>query len=169
MFSTPVYITDDLCPSNLKFFKYWDKVKEKKPELKLIAFTIANFQNKELISESRKFEKWFEKNKDWVEIGVHGYDHLYPPEAERDNFEEQVIKAFNVLSPYLPDKYGYRSPGFKFTVRLEPLLKRLGFYYIAYSQHIKILETGKIIQPLINTHCCDKYEQPITEIWRNLC
>jgi len=169
MFSVPVYTTDDLCPSNLQFFKYWDKVKKRKPNLKLIAFTIANFQNKEPIYKSKEFNMWIKDHKSWVDIAVHGYDHLYPPEAERDDFEEQVEMALDFLYPYLPKKFGYRSPGFKFTVRLEPLLKRLGFYYVAYPQHIKVLETGEIIQPLINTHCCDRYEQPITEIWRDLC
>jgi predicted deacetylase len=163
-----IFTTDDLCPSNLKYFEYWDKVKEKKPDLKVIAFTIANFQNKEPINESKEFIEWFEKHKDWVEIAVHGYDHLFPPEAERDDFEEQVTMALEILKPFLPEKYGYRSPGFKFSVRIEPLLKKLGFSYIAYQEHIKYFN-GKIIAPILNTHCCDKWDNPITEVWWNLC
>jgi len=163
-----VYTTDDLCISNLHFFKFWEEVHKAHPDRKLIAFTIANFQNKENVAESKEFREWFEAHKDWVEIAVHGYDHLYPPEAERDDFEECVTKSLEILKPFLPKEYGYRSPGFKFSVRIEPVLKKLGFSYVAYQEHIKFFDGRQFLVP-INTHCCDKWESPITEIWEALC
>jgi predicted deacetylase len=165
-----IITTDDLNLSNLQYFKYFDKVKKCKPDLKMIAFTTANFQNKENVRESKEFNEWFETHKDWVEIAVHGYDHLYPPEAFRDDleFEEQVTKALDLLMPYLPKEYGYRPPGFRFSVRIEPLLKKLGFAYVAYRDNIKYFDGRPMAIPF-NTHCTNQYESPITEVWRSLC
>lgn len=162
-----ILTTDDLCLTNLKYFEYWDKVKEKRPELKIIAFTTANYQLKEDLSKSKEFKDWFKKHEDWVEIAVHGYDHLSPPEVERDNLEELITKSLNILKEFLPEKYGYRSPGFKFSVTLEPILKKLGFSYIAYHEHIKVFKNNSLI-PVLNTHCCDRYDNPITEVWKRL-
>ena len=165
-----IYTTDDICPSNLKFFPYWENVRTRHPDMKLIAFTIANYQNKENVQESKEFNEWFEKNKDWVEIAVHGYDHLYPPEAERDDFEQCVENALEILRPYLPKEYGYRPPGFKFSVRIEPTLRRLGFSYVAYRDHIKYFEENRLVGPILNTHCCDNkdWDNPITKIYTDI-
>jgi predicted deacetylase len=165
-----IYTYDDLCPSNLDNWKYWDKVKEAHPDLKVIAFTIANHQNKELITDSKEFYDWWLTHKEWVEIAVHGYDHLYPPEAFRSDteLEEQITKALEVLRPFMPLKYGYRSPGFRWCKSLEPILKKHGFSYVAYSEHIKILETNELRLPVFNTHCTfDKFDQPIGQVWKN--
>jgi hypothetical protein len=35
-----IITTDDLCLSNLPNFRYWDAVKKKKPDLKIIALII---------------------------------------------------------------------------------------------------------------------------------
>ena len=105
-----IFTTDDLCPSNLKYFKFWDKIRKANPELKLIAFTIANFKGKENVKDSKEFYEWWEIHKDWVEIGVHGYDHLFPPEGERANQEELMEKARDILLPFLPENHLYRPP-----------------------------------------------------------
>jgi len=164
-----ILTTDDLCPSNLQFFKYWDEVHNSKPNMKLIAFTIANYKLKENIKESGEFRKWWEQHKDWVEIAIHGYDHMYPPEAERNELEECVEKALDILRPYLPKEYGYRSPGFHFTIRLEPILKKLGFSYVAYRDNIKYFD-GRFLTNLVNTHCTyDKWDNPIGLIYQKIC
>jgi len=163
-----ILTTDDLCLSNLKYFKYFDEMKSCLPNLKMIAFTIANYNNAENVSESKEFNEWYQCHKDWVEIAIHGYDHLYPPEAERDDFEKYVEDALDILRPYLPKEYGYRSPGFKFSVRIEPTLKRLGFSYVAYREHIKYFDRRQLIIP-INTHCTlDKYDNPIGMVHKQL-
>lgn len=163
-----ILTTDDLCPSNLKYFKYFDEIKKHNLNLRMIAFTIANFKNKENILESKEFNEWFGKHKDWVEIAIHGYNHLYPPETLSDDFEEQLTNALDILRPYLPIEYGYRPPGFQFSIRIEPLLKKLGFSYVAYRDNIKYFDDRLMMIP-INTHCSDEYEQPITKVWRKLC
>jgi len=158
--------TDDLCLSNLKYFRYWDKVKEKYPNLKLIVFTIANFKNTEDLSKSDIFKKWFEQHKDWCEIGVHGYDHQYPPECERDNQEKFIVKALEILRPFLLKEFLYRAPGFQVTCKTEPILRKLGFAGIAHQDKIKYFD-GRFDIPF-NTHCLDKYYNPITQIWTKL-
>jgi len=163
-----IYTTDDLCPSNLKYFKYWDKAKELKPDLKLIAFTIADYQGKEDVSESKEFIDWFEDHRGWVELGVHSLEHTYPPDAERDDFSEVLGKALEILKPFLPDKYMYRSPGFQSTVRMPAILRYYGFTYQAYEDRIRNLNTNRLCGPVFNSHCSNKYSSPITRVWRNI-
>ena len=164
-----IITTDDFCPSNIKYFKYWERVRECHPDMSLTVFTIANYQHKENVRESSEFNEWFEKNKDWCEVAVHGYDHLYPPEVFRDDLEECINKSLDILLPYLPKKYGYRSPGFRFTNKLEPILKKLGFAWVAYQNNIKYFNDNVLSGPLLNTHCCEKWDNPITEVWEKLC
>ena len=163
-----IYTTDDLCLSNLTYFRFWDKVKEKRPDLKVIVFTIANFQGKEDVSKSTKFKKWYDGHKDWVTIGVHGYDHTYPPEGERDDQEELIRKSVEILKPFLPESFLYRAPGFQVTCKTEPILRKLGFAGIAHQTRIKYFD-GRFAEKIYNTHCCDRWHNPITEVWRELC
>lgn len=159
-----VLTTDDVCPSSLKYWKYWNKVKEKYPKLRIIAFVIANYQNKENVAKNEEFRKWFEKTKDWVEIGVHGWDHLSPPECERDDQQELILKALKMLHPFLPKKFLYRPPGFQTSIGTEAILKNLGFEGIAHQRRIKYFD-GTYAIPF-NSHLSeDKYHNPIGQIW----
>ncbi len=159
--------TDDLCLSNLKYFKYWDKVKEKYPELKLIAFTIANYQYKENLKWSREFKKWYEKHKDWVEIHPHGYDHTSPQEGFRDDQKKLIKKSLRILKKYLPEQVLYRPPGFKYLNWTEGAVRELGFAGIAYQDKIKYFN-GKEY-PVFNTHLTIKnFDKPIGRIWKQL-
>lgn len=162
-----IYITDDVCPSSLKYWKYWLEVKEKYLEIKVIAFVIANNKNKEDISKSQEFKKWFGENKDWVEIGVHGYDHLRPQECWRENQEIYIKKALEILRPYLPKKFLYRPPGFRVLPKTESIVKKLGFAGMAYQERIKYFD-GRMIEPIYNTHCGNEGVNQITKIWRDL-
>jgi len=161
-------ISDDVCPSNLVHWKYWMWVKEKYPDLIVLCFVIANYRNRENVAESEKFKEWFEKNKDWVEIGIHGLDHMSPPECERENQEELITKALEILRPFLPEKFLFRPPGHQRTIHTEPILKKLGFAGIAYQTRIRYFD-GRIIEPILNTHLSeDRYENPIGKIWSAL-
>lgn len=163
-------ITDDVYPETLKNFKYWEYVKEAKPDLKLICFVVANYNNEQDISQSKEFKEWYEKHKDWVEIGVHGYDHQKRQEGWR-SYEEQkecFKKAIEVLKPYLPDKFLVRFPGFRFLPFSENLIKELGASGVAHQEFIKYFETGYIIRPILNTHFSDEGENQISKIWKNL-
>ena len=156
-----IITTDDLSLEHLKFFRYWDEIKARHPDLQLIAFTIANHRGDQDVSKSSEFKSWWEAHKDWVEIGVHGYDHLYPPEQERDNAEELVAKSLEILRSFLPEEFLYRPPGHQRTIHTEPMLKKLGFAGIAYQTRIRLF-MGEIIEGVLNSHCCDKYFNPIT-------
>ncbi|MEK6882015.1 MAG: hypothetical protein AABY22_20520, partial [Nanoarchaeota archaeon] len=140
--------------------------------LKLIAFTIANYKEQEPINESQEFKDWFEKHKDWVEIGVHGYDHhpMEKPDWERDNAEELTQKSFEMLKPFLPEKPLYRSPGFQILNRTAEFVRKLGFGGIAYQQRIRYFnDFTDTYKRVFNTHCTyDSSERPIGKIWQNL-
>lgn len=151
-----IITTDDLCLEYLDNFKYFDELKQIKKDLKMIAFTISNFKNHENLSQSPIFETWFEKHKDWVEIAVHSYDHYGLPDGDREDEELWITKALNGLKPYLPENYGYRSPGWQTTNKTVSILKKLGFSYIAYESKIKDLKKDIIIETnIINSHLYD--------------
>lgn len=156
---------DDVCPSNLKYWKYVLEIKDKFPDIKIIAFVIACYKNIENVYESEEFINWFEKNKNSMEVGIHGYDHLYPPEQERNNVEELVEKSLNILRPFLKEKFLYRPPGFQRTINTEKILTKLNFGGIMYQYRIKYFNGGIIEGNIINCHCCDKYNNPVTQ-WK---
>lgn len=158
-----IITTDDLCLSNLKYFKHWDAIKAEHSKLNLIAFTIANNRYEEDISKSTEFKEWYEERKDWIQIGLHGYDHGSPPEQERDDAEDLVVKSLKILEPFLPEKFLYRPPGFQRTIRTEPMLIELGCAGIAYQTKIKYFRERKIFNGVFNTHCCNEFSNPITK------
>ena len=157
-----VVTTDDVCLSNLQYWRHWNDIKKKVPDLKLIAFVVANYRNQENVAESSAFLEWFECTRDWVQVGVHGYDHLFPPECERDNQEALIAKALKVLRPFLPKNYLYRAPGFQVTNQTEPILKRLGFAGIAHQGRIKFFDGG--FADTFDTHCSNCDNNPVTEV-----
>ena len=158
-------LIDDVCPSNLKYWCFVDEIIAQYPDIYIIAFVIANNKNKELVSKSQEFNNWFLKYKNRVEIGVHGYDHIDPPEQERDNAKLLVKKSLEILRQYLPEHYLYRPPGHQRTIATEGILKELGFSGIAYQTRIKYFN-GQFIEPIINAHCCNDYANPITK-WKS--
>lgn len=148
-----IVTTDDLCLTYLDNFLWFDKLKEIKPDLKVVAFAIGNFKNKEPLKHSNRFKKWFDKHKDWVEIAVHSYDHQPPPDGDRADEEYWIKKALSSLKPFLPKKYGYRSPGWQTTNQTVKILDKLNFTYIAYQSCIKNLKEKKfIMKQIINSH-----------------
>src|SRR3990167_7867170 len=151
-----IVTVDDLCLSYLYNFKYFDELKKRVPTLKVIAFTIGNYNNEELLVESNIFKAWYNEHKDWVEIAVHSYDHQFPPDGDRQDEEYWIRKGLESLKHFLPEKYGYRSPGWQTTNKTVDILKRLGFTYIAYETKIKDLQTNTInIQTILNSHLYD--------------
>jgi len=156
-----VFSTDDLSTENLKYFKYWDLVKKEIPEFKMIAFVIAEGLN-------GQFDEWYQTHKDWVEIGVHCYNHERLQEGWREDQEYWIAKATDILLPYLPKRRLYRPPGFRFLSKTEQILKKLGFSGIAHQEFIKYFDTGEKVE-VFNTHCTlNEYHNPIGKIWKNI-
>ena len=151
-----IITVDDLCLSYLDNFAYFDEIKRKYSEFKMIVFAIANNKNEELLVESDIFKTWFDQHKDWVEVAVHSNDHKYPPDGDRDDEEFWIRKALRGLLPFLPVDYGYRSPGWQTTNKTVGILKKLNFKYIAYETMIKDLKEWKIIEKFVlNSHLYD--------------
>lgn len=98
--------------------------------------------------------------KNWIEVAVHGWSHSLPPECERDNQEEFIQAGLDALRMYLPKKFGFRAPGFQVTTATNPILKRLGFSYIAHQRRVQsfngAFEQGEIINTHIYDHSLEK-------------
>lgn len=163
-----IYTTDDIWPSNLQYWEFWDKIKEKHPELKVIAFVVAEY-NGEDISKNQEFNRWYEVRKDWVEIGIHGLDHQKPQLGwlPKEQQKYEIERAMSILNPYLPQNPLIRFPGFRMMPYSESIVRELGITGIAYQGRIKYFKTGEIIKT-IDTHCCDNDNcvNSISKIWK---
>ncbi len=148
-----IYTVDDLCLEYLRNFRHLDELKLKVPGLKIVAFAISNFRNKESLLGSNEFLKWFGEHKGWVEVAVHSYDHLYPPDGDRQDEERWIGMALDELRGFLPKEYGYRSPGWQTTNRTVPILKKLGFAYIAYESKVQFFKGRE--EQVFNSHLYD--------------
>lgn len=164
------FTTDDVCPANLKHFHWWDKAKEANPDLKVIAFTIANF-NGQSTADSDVFIEWYEERKDWVEIGVHGWDHDLGKVQEgwREDQDQYIrwselsLRKFRPMGGFL-----YRPPGFRVLPITEKILREQGFRGIAHQGFIKTFADGTIT-PTLDTHCTDQgWENEIKDCWDKL-
>lgn len=126
-----------------------DELKIRIPQLKINCFIIAK-------DTQDWFKKWYIPRKEWIEIGVHGYDHDNPPECERVDKRERIEKALDILKLYLPKRYGFRAAGFQMTASTYPILKDLGFWYIAHQTRVQTLKdmNGSKL-PMLNCHIYD--------------
>jgi hypothetical protein len=133
------FICDDV---NEKEFYKLEQLKEKYPNFKVTCFVLG--------VDAGSYLK-----KDWVEVGCHGWKHTYPPECERENQREYIVKGLEALKAYLPEKIGFRAPGFQLIANSYGILKDLGFHYIAHQNRIQsfngIFKQGNIV----NTHIYD--------------
>lgn len=167
-----IFTTDDVYPSTLKYFEYWKRVRACIPNMKLYCFVIA-FKDEdpnERVDQNDQFMKWYEDNKDWIEVGVHGYDHALhrTQEGWRTDQKEYIEKSVEILKDFLPDRYLYRPPGFRFLPKTEKILKEIGFGGIAHQEFIKYFDTCEFKGPVLNTHCCPDFDNPITDVWKNI-
>lgn len=126
-----------------------DELKVRIPQLKVNCFVLAR-------NISDWFGDWYLERKGWIEIGVHGYDHDNPPECEREDRKERISMALKILKTYLPQKYGFRAAGFQMTASTYPILKDLGFWYIAHQTRVQTLKdmNGSKL-PMLNCHIYD--------------
>ena len=151
-----IFTTDDLCLSHLDNFFHFETIKHEFPNFEIIAFAIANYQNNEPLLESSVFKEWFEKHKDWVEIGVHSYDHDTVPDGDRPDEEVWIKRAVEGLRPFLPSEWIYRSPGWQTTNKTAPILEKLGCTFIAYESKIVNIKLKSIFETnVINSHLYD--------------
>ena len=164
-----IITTDDVCPQNLKYWKYWLRVKERHTYLKITAFVIANYKEQD-VSKSKEFKEWFEGNKDWVEVQPHGLTHERPQLGWRDCDEQKrdIEKSIEILKPYLSNRIIYRFPGFRTLCFSETILKELKIDGVAHRGFIKFFKTDQIVRTL-DTHCVESsLENSIGQIWQNL-
>ncbi len=156
------YTTDDLGVDTLKYFKYFDQIKKERRDFKLLAFVIA----KDL--PVFEFTEWYVNRKDWVEVGIHCWEHSKPQEGWRIDQAYYIEKARDKLKAFLPERYLYRAPGFRVLPKTEKILRELGFAGIAHQEFIKYFDSGEQI-PVWNSHCTEtEFYNPISEIWKQL-
>jgi len=129
-----------------------NRLKEKYNNFKVNCFVIAKDLDNSL-------QNWL--NQDWIEVGVHGYEHDYPPEMERviEERKNRLEQSLEILKPLLKSNYYFRFPGWQATATSYELLKNLGFYAIIHQNKIQFLKEKKSINILLfNCHIYDDLE-----------
>lgn len=162
-----LFTIDDLCLEYINNFSLLDEFKKQYKDFNLLIFAISNFKNKESLKTSSFFNEWYQERKDWIEIGVHSYNHLYPPDGDRDNQEELIVKTVDELTSFLPKDFCYRSPGFQTTSKTELILKKVNCVYLAHQTHINNIQNRtRYLTKIINTHLydCNSIEKGLNEI-----
>lgn len=134
------FICDDV---NEKDFGKLEELKKAFPEFKVSCFVMGKDAGDYL-------------KRDWIEVGVHGWEHTYPPECEREDQEEFIARGLAALKNFLPPRFGFRAPGFQLTALTYPILKKLGFSFVAHQYRIQPLPGRNFLQgEIINTHIYD--------------
>lgn len=141
-------IVDDVGVDYQNHFWKLNKVKKENPDFRFTAFVIAKGLTPEII-------EWLKQ--DWIEVGIHCWDHSPPPEPECRDFEERTKKALKVLKP-LMNKIIYRPAGFQIVASNYPILKRLGIEAIVHQRRLQLLKERRTIEVnLTNLHIYDDY------------
>ena len=132
--------TDDFCPKFMEEWKYWDKLKEIFPSLRVTAFVVPRHDDKDEfdVSKSKEFKEWFKEHKDWVEIAIHGYDHSkFECRLSYEEQFERFKKALKIMRPFLPKRWGFKPPYYKYTAdTMEIILEKLGGSYFVTPTRI---------------------------------
>lgn len=142
---------DDLSAVTQKELSVLDELKAAIPQFKCTAFVITSHHGKQIdanfISEC--------KSRPWMEIGLHAYEHSYPPDPERDDYEEIISTAFEILKPLSPKCY--RPAGFQHTIRTMPLMEKLRIERVVHQDCIQIVKSRKKLPVILGNSHFDSY------------
>ena len=156
-----LYLTmDDIGMVDSEDLYLLDIIKKRMPEMKLTIFVVPLWNGSKPINKDSLFRKWVYINKDWVEVGVHGYRHAshYGIREGAGTYEQQkrqFAKGKEILREFLPKNCGFKSPGNENNEHTKQVLTDLGFAYWAFEEHIIPLgdnqfEDGAIVTSHIN-------------------
>lgn len=141
-----IYCIDDIGVKYQNHLWKLDKIKKENPNFKMTAFIVAKDLTPEII-------KWLKQ--DWIEVGIHCWDHTAPPEGECEDFEKRTKKALATLKS-LMNKVLYRFAGFQAVTGDYKVLERLGIDIIVHQQRLQLLQEKRSIEVnLINKHIYD--------------
>ena len=144
-----IFCVDDIGVKYANHLWKLDKIKKENPTFKVTAFIVAEGLTPEII-------EWLKQ--DWIEVGIHCWNHTAPPEGECNDFEERTKKALSVLKP-LMNRIIYRFAGFQATAKCYPVLKRLKIEAIVHQNRIQLLQEKRIIEVnLVNKHIYDGFK-----------
>ena len=144
-----ILCVDDIGEKYEKNLHRIDEMKIKVPSLKITAFVVAERLTPKVL-------KWLKQ--DWIEVGLHCWNHDPPPEGEREDFEKRTRKALTALSP-LMNRMIYRPAGFQILASNYPILEKLGIEVIVHSRRIQLLKEKKSLEVnLVNTHIYDEFK-----------
>ena len=151
-----IFFCDDIGYNYANQLHKLERLKKRYPQFKVNCSVIAKYLDDDLIG-------WLQK--DWVEVVVHGYEHGPIPECELSEREDRIKKALAVLRPLLPEKFGFRAPGFQMTASTYPILRESGFWYIAHQTRIQPLKQIDRYEQdrIVNSHIYDKLNYEFKE------
>lgn len=128
---------DDYCDEHENKIKHLDSMKKKYPNLKVTLYTIPNRTSKRAMK--------LVENRDWIELGVHGWDHRIDEES---NWNRHDAERYLQIASGLGLKKIYKAPYWKLNEATIEVLKKEKWKVFCKGE-MKVRKSGI---PFIDAH-----------------
>jgi len=165
--------TDDLAPSSIEGqFEYWDKLKEKHKDFKLLAFTTADWKftrtNRKFKNNSianREFIDFCNERKDWLSIAYHGLHHTIAMSQVDFNTQVTIIKKMLRIFGKFEKKFegqiinAYKPPFYRWNINTLLICMDRGIDYLFIQSGI-LTPKVYLFQPRATIGLIDSHTNP---------
>ncbi len=171
------FSTDDICPQNIEGqFCYFDRLKERHPDFRIIGFTTAKWLNNKnnLISENKDFLNFCNERKDWLRLAYHG---LYHNKNTPDSFEgkmpierqiEYLTEMIRIFNDFKKEYKGivyniYKPPYYRWNSDMFVACEKVGIEYAVVQDGVLNIETATF-KSRIELGLLDSHTNPATDM-----
>ena len=147
--------TDDLCPCHMQFFKrYIDPIHKQYQNFKLLAFTTPDWkyttpkgeeETDNNILTNEKFMRFCTKRKDWLYLGMHGYNHTENFKGFKKDMQPMFDHARKCLD-FMADKgasvvNAFKPPFYHWDANAAECARQAGFRWFYITNGVIDLHT----------------------------
>ena len=165
--------TDDFSPANINGqFEYWDQLKEKHPDLQLLAFTTADwkfFRNRIYHDPTsildREFINFCNERKKWLTLGYHGLDHTKTMNSLSWEKQMETLEKMMVIFRKFKKKFkgkvlnAYKPPFYKWNMNTLYACENLGIDHFFMQTGILTMKLF-YFQPRASIGLIDSHTNP---------
>lgn len=139
-------VCDEMSPLGVPLFeKFWDGLKERHPNIKLMTFVVPIFKDRGSndVFKNDHFKGWYVERKDWVEVGQSGFNFSNPPECTRFRKPQYNLlkRGYRKTFSYMPkDFFSFKPPKDRVSRHTFSILQRIGFSACLYRGRVVLLK-----------------------------